>query len=309
LCRYLEAQGVATARGNLGWTAGSLYRILKSRAYLGELRYLDAVNDHAHAALIDPVTWERAQAPRVLVPRSPAQPVLLSGLVRCAGCSMMMSCSRRNDRPEARAFFVCRVHFARGTCSAPATVQASALNEYVIAAVFKLLGRRRRPPLAELAAAERNLATAAARLASYRDNDRLRALLNEDQFAGGVATRVERVRRARVALAEVRARADTQELPSLPELRRAWSSLDLAEQRALIAQVIDCVFVASGRGNLNQRITVCPIRTAPSPLSRQGDAGGTPVRAIKPRRGWLNPQRPETDGATEPIPSAGCGST
>jgi site-specific DNA recombinase len=292
LCRYLESQGALTGRGNPGWTPTTLYTVFERRVYLGELTYLDVVNDHAHDPLIDPGTWQRAQRPRQLTPRSAANPVLLGGFVRCATCSMTLTVARRVNRGEPYLMYHCRKYFSRGICAAPAYVNGEALDEYVVEVLFGLLRRRRRPPMVELARAEDRVAEAVSNLARYRDNDRLRAVLGERQFAEGVRVRAQRARDARIALSNAQGRTQPHALPSVRDLRRRWGTLDVVEQRQILARVVDCVFVAKGRGNLTQRVTVCPLGTAPAGLPRQGDKG-TPLRSIAPRRRWINPQRSE----------------
>ena len=94
------------------------------------------------------------------------------------------------------------------------------LTPHVTEAFFKLLPRRRRPPVSALRDAKTALDVAEGRLASYRDNARLRSILRDDAFVAGVLVRHERVCGARLALADARAPVATHDLPPVPELRK-----------------------------------------------------------------------------------------
>lgn len=292
LCRFLETEGVLTAHDNPGWNTTSLYRVLSNRVYIGELRGQGLVRVDVHPPLIDAATWEAAQRPRQLFRTLEPIPVLLRGMLRCASCSMLMGVL--NKQPAPRAFYQCRRRFAGGRCCGPAGVTAAHIDAYVTKAFFTLLGRRRQPPHARLSALEDRAAQASRALASYRDNDTVRRMLGDDAFVAGVATRLARVRDAQLMLAGARDCLDTHELPSAAETRAQWPTLELLEQRVLIAQVIDCVFVARGQGCLPERVTVCPIGTAPTYTRPIGGAKAAKLHTIRAKRGWMNP-RPAGD--------------
>jgi DNA invertase Pin-like site-specific DNA recombinase len=283
LCRYLEERGIRTGYGNPCWTTSSLFHMLHSRLYLGELRAHGYVNEHAHPALVDAVTWEKAQAPRQLQVEGERTPVLLRGLVRCAACSMTLAVLR-----GPRRYYHCRRHFAGGDCPQPATVDAVDLEQYVTDAFFRVLSQRRQPPIARSAAAAAALTRAEAGLASYRDSDRVQRILGHDSYLAGLAARQERLRDARLAVADLRARTASHDIPAVAEVRRLWPDLDTIQRRVLISQVIDCVFVSRGRKRLPERVTICPIGTAPKRLPRVG-VRHNKLRTIKPRREWMNP--------------------
>jgi DNA invertase Pin-like site-specific DNA recombinase len=119
--RWLEAQGARTRDGNTGWTTNSVGRLLRNRVYLGELRYGAHLNDHAHPALVDGATWEAAQRPRRSVGKHRRDRPLLAQLVRCAGCSLVMTARWHPRKNEARLAYVCQRNSAAGRCPAPAS--------------------------------------------------------------------------------------------------------------------------------------------------------------------------------------------
>jgi len=167
-------------------------------------------------------------------------------------------------------------------------IYVSTLDAFVIDGFYRLLGRRRHAPRRALAAAEVKAAEREADLPRYRDNERLLRALGEDAFAAGIETRVRRLHAARLELADARARVVSHELPTVPQLRAKWPDLDVPQQRALISQVIDCIYLASGRGFVEHRVTICPLGTAPIPRWR-GQGPGDTILPLQPRRRWLNP--------------------
>ena len=281
LCRFMEQSGVITPYGNPGWCCTSLRGVLANRVYLGEVRCAPHVREGAHPPLTDPVTWQRAQAPRELPRRSASRPSLLAGLVRCAACGMSMSATARVETPRrTRRQYVCARHYSAGSCCAPASIAGTLLEPYVEDVTFELLRSRRRPPAAKVRDAERKVATLQAALIAYRDSTRLQSVLDEDTFADGLAVRSRRVERALVDLAGARSRRDVHELPPAAELEECWPTMDLQARRDIIKQVIDCVIVARGKGHVPDRVTVFPVGCGPTDLPRRGDRH-TPLRSLE----------------------------
>jgi DNA invertase Pin-like site-specific DNA recombinase len=143
--RFLEARGVLTPCGNPGWSNTTTQRLLHNRVYLGEVHCGQHVRKGAHVALVDPATWQIAQEPRQLALPGNRRPALLTGLVRCAGCSMrMMPYRLSGDR--AGLYYVCKKRFASGRCEEPTAVLAAWLESQVEEIAFGILSRRRRAP-------------------------------------------------------------------------------------------------------------------------------------------------------------------
>jgi DNA invertase Pin-like site-specific DNA recombinase len=278
LARWFEEQGIRTAYGNPGWTSISMAKLVRSPVYLGQIRDGPYVNERAHPPLVDAATWQAAQHPRRVVLLHELQPALLARLVRCAGCSLIMSAYwHRAHGTALEVIYRCQGHSAAGACPAPASIGALYLEPYVEQCVFDILRRRRRDPAAELARAEQALHAASAALIRYRDSDRVLDALGEEAYVAGTAARRERVRKARLKLAAVRDAHAIHMLPPTPELEHRWVDLDDHQRRDLIAQVIDCVFVRPGQLHIEDRLTVCRAGTAPS-LPRTGSHKGGEAR-------------------------------
>jgi hypothetical protein len=286
---YLQSEGVLTGHGNPCWVPTTLGRVLRNRVYLGEVKYGRFERHDAHPAIIDGATFAAAQQIKELIGREfvlrgdACQ--LLKGRVRCASCGMT---TVHVNPTSGTRHCICRKDFSAGDCPGPAAIVNARLDPYVLDAFFTLLGRRRRPPLAALAVAEAKAIESEDDLARYRDSNRLLRALGDEAFAAGVEARARRLHTTRLELAAARARVAAHKQPSVPELRAAWPSLDVFEQRRMIAQVIDCVFVAPGRGNVEHRVTICPRGTAP-PRRFRGIGPGNAIIPLEPRRRWINP--------------------
>jgi DNA invertase Pin-like site-specific DNA recombinase len=282
LGRWLEAQGIRTSSGNPGWTSTSTFCLLRSRVYLGQVRWGPYVNERAHPAIVDQATWQAAQHPRRVLELHEREPPLLKRLVRCAGCSMVMSAAWRRNHGQFYVHYSCSGRSAAGRCPAPASIAAESLEPYIEECAFDLLRRRRRAPAVELATAEDALTMASGALARYRDSDRILSTLGQEAFAEGLAARSERVRRARLHVAELRDARQLHTLPAVTELEDRWIGLDDRARRVLIAQVIDCAFVTAAHLPVEDRVTVCPTGTAPR-LPRAGGKPGGEARPFTPR--------------------------
>jgi hypothetical protein len=300
LARWFEQQGVRTAYGNPGWTSVSMAKLVRSPVYLGQVRDGPYVNARAHRPLVEAATWQAAQHPRRVVLVHELQPALLARLVRCAGCSLTMSAYwHRVHGTTVEVIYRCQGHSAAGPCRAPASIGAVYLKPYIEECVFDLLRRRRREPAAELARAEQAVQAASAALTRYRDSDRVLDTLGEDAYVAGTTARGERVRTARLKLAALRDSHTIHTLPPTGELERRWVDLDDHRRRALISQVIDCVFVSAGKLQIEDRVIVCRAGTAPS-LPRTGSYKGGEARPFTPRaRHRLPVLRPWPTGRVE----------
>lgn len=287
LCRLAEAREIRTRAGNVGWNRSTMVGVIRNRAYLGEVRSHPYVREHAHEPLVDLATWHAAQHPRP--PSHPRhwQRALLGGLVRCMACGKVLANLRTFKGDLLSDHWACRCRSAAGHCPAPASISAGLLQPSVEEVVFDLLRRRRRPATARVAQAEELLTRAQESLARYRDSDRVLATLGPDSYAEGLRIRSRRVERASLRIAELRHQHTFHALPATAEIEDRWPNMDMAARRAIVAVVIDCVFVARGHGDGPSRIFVCPAGTAPADLSRSGRRHSV-IRSYAPRREWID---------------------
>jgi site-specific DNA recombinase len=289
--QYLESEGVLTGHGSPGWIPTTVSGMFRNRTYLGELKYGRFERQNAHPAIIDSATFAAAQQAHELVPRELIRSrksdsfEVLKGLVRCASCGITMV---RVHPGSETCHYICRKHVRAGHCPGPAAIVTRRLEPYVLEAFYTLLARRRRPPLDALTAAEAKVTGYEADLARYRDSPWILRALGEEAFAAGLETRVRRLYRARLGLAAARERVAAHQLRAVPELRALWLTLDALEQRRMIRQVIDCVFVAPGRGHVEHRVTICPRGTAPA-YGFRGVGPGNSIIPLTPQRRWINP--------------------
>jgi DNA invertase Pin-like site-specific DNA recombinase len=272
LSRFMETADVTSPRGNRGWNRSGLTHLFQNRAYLGEIHWGTTVRLDAHPPLIDGPTWQRAQQPPQRERPQARRTALLTGLVRCASCCMSMCCQDvRTPRGRVYPTYHCHGRSAAGPCPARAYVHAGPLETYVVDQAFALLRQRRARRPAAVTRAEADLAAAEAALRRYRDSEAVLSRSGAAVFTQGLVARNQRVSAARLALALAREADGLDGLPTAAELQRQWAGMSRDEQRAVLARVIDCVFISPGRLPVANRATICRTGTAPVDLPRIGD--------------------------------------
>ena len=105
LARDLNADRVPTARGG-NWRVATLRGMVTNPVYIGHVRFHGEERDGTHEAIIDPETWQRAQA-LVAAQRSSrakgrgrkpkGQHLFTRGLLRCAECGEGITPRTQND--------------------------------------------------------------------------------------------------------------------------------------------------------------------------------------------------------------------
>lgn len=248
LARFLEERNVVTPWGNETWTVASVGTIVRNRVYLGEARSGKIVNPDAHEAIVTAAEWNAANKARGVHPgRSGRGTGLLSGVLRCAGCSYAMKPAMGKTR-HGKAFleYRCKPDKAAGRCAAPAAVKASVIEPFVVERLFAFAegatGRSEAAddPAAGLAA---KLAAAEAELEAALDGRLADALggSESDAFLRTVEKRHTAVEALKGELAEVeqqRAPVDVE-----ANLAEVWDDLTLEDRRRLLHAVFDSVFV------------------------------------------------------------------
>jgi site-specific DNA recombinase len=284
LARFLDESGVRGPYSNATWTPSAVAKMIRNPVYLGEARSGEHANPDAHEPLVTRAEWDAAQAndrPPVSSPRN-GDGLLLSGLVRCAGCRYLTKPDTMRGRDGARlGIYRCRVRHAAGRCGAPATVMARLLDPYVESAFLDALG-----PDGPLAAASE--ATEAVDAAALRVEDASRELdeyitatrvsvIGQLRFRAGLEQRQQGLDAARLGLADARRAAVFSEALDLTpgSLREAWPTLSVPERRHLLAAAVDAVVVRAVRGTgravpLAERVLVLWRGQAPGDLPRRG---------------------------------------
>lgn len=255
LCRFLEGEEVITPWGNEHWVVASVGTIVRNRVYLGEARAGDIVNADAHEAIVSLAEWNAANAARGVHPgRSGRGTGLLSGLLRCAGCSYAMKPAMGKTR-HGKPFleYRCKPDKAGGRCPSPAAVKATVIEPFVVEQLFRFAEGATGHTVegeegVELAEA---LKEAKAELNAALDGRLADALggAESDAFVRMVQTRHAKVESLRERLAESEAaRAPVEVEADLPNV---WDDLALEDRRRLLHSVFDSAFVwrtsAAGR--------------------------------------------------------------
>jgi len=242
LATILEQAGVRTSYGGVNWTAQSLRALVSNRAYLGEARSGEFVNSDAHQPLIDPATFARAQH-KAMRAVNGSGGGLLSGILRCAGCSFTMKADHMRDRDgEKTRLYRCRGRFSFGDCSGRASVMGRVIEPWIVERFFERIPDLRLKAVdasSELAAAQEAWERAERELIAYRDAESALGA----HFLAGLESRKVMLEEAEAHLADLREAAGLGEVLDLATLRSSWPELSVAERRQVLAGAIDAVFL------------------------------------------------------------------
>jgi DNA invertase Pin-like site-specific DNA recombinase len=203
------------------WTTSEARRVLKSRAYLGEVHFKGyEPNLTAHDPLVglDEDTWEAAQTDAK--GRSANVDYLLSKVVHCEACGEGLTGQMQTVRGERYRRYRCSNVKA---CNGGSSISADALEAHVRECVAGLMGQtkvRVRFEVVGLQEARDALATAKAKQRAFAMNlDRQEALGEEAANETAKAHRL-RVERAQQRLSEVsRLAIHCRELPGAEKVR------------------------------------------------------------------------------------------
>jgi site-specific DNA recombinase len=143
IASWLTECGYRTRQGN-PFSHEMILRMLRNRAYIGEIQRGDAVHPGKHVPLVERDLFDRAQAvlkqrgDDISLRRSNTSDYLLTGLVRCSRCGKMMVGTRSHGRSEIYRYYTCYTRHRYGTdsCDAeriPADKLETAVKEQVIA--------------------------------------------------------------------------------------------------------------------------------------------------------------------------------
>ena len=182
----LEASAAVPPRC-LKWRTATVRNVLANRVYLGELRHGEFFKAEAHPPLTDPATWVAAQRPvQHLAMRDRAEPALLRGILRCAGCRRLMTTSTTRVAQGRTVRYSC--HCDAPPCPVSAAIRDTAVEPLVEALFWQELPRLRRAratsPIRKL---EAEVARHEQGLASYRDNPSVISTLGAERFEQGLS--------------------------------------------------------------------------------------------------------------------------
>lgn len=278
LARFLDESQIRGPYGNNGWTAAAASKIIRNPVYLGQARSGSFVNNSAHAPLVSRPEWEAAQGDRHVATARQGEGLLLTGIVRCAGCRYLLKPdSMKGRNGERLGLYRCRGRHAAGKCPAPASVLARVLDPYIEERFLAALEPD--GPLAE--AVEANVAVEKAldaleaaerELDAFLSDLELRSQIGEQRYREQSELRIEAVTRAERDLADVRQRgAINGKLMTPTALSSAWPDLRTSEQRALLTASLDAVMVRRGKNTaIEERGLVLWRGEAPDDFPRRG---------------------------------------
>lgn len=223
------------------WNPSEVRRWLKSRLYLGEVRYGELVNEEAHLPLVGRKTWARCQRPEAERYRA-SSPFLLSGLIRCAGCRYAMGGQSGGGTDGTTPVYRC-TRSNRG-CPAPSVITAKRVEGYVTTAATA----QREGLLEQTEAAGEHgpievFDAAEAEVQVFAADTEARRLLGEEGWQVGLRARVDAREAARPARDEALARLAAQELSRVP-----LDDLDRHDLRDLLSGMVRHIFVRRRRG-------------------------------------------------------------
>jgi DNA invertase Pin-like site-specific DNA recombinase len=233
---YLAAHGIDR-------TTAAVRKLLRSRWYLGELRWGKIVNPGSHDAIIDLALFREVQETTGTAGRKSKVPQLLArlGVLRCATCGSRMSYSTGSSYP----YYSCRER----DCTAHAGISAHIAERVVWQATLDELERER---VAGHASSEDKVAAVEAELAKATEAFRS-AVRVFDGMDDEAETR-ERLLELRQRRDELTAKRD--KLLASSTRRRTLPPADasLEARRKLVRTTIAGAFVSPGRGDCRVRL-------------------------------------------------------
>lgn len=247
LARFMEEEGIVTPAGGEYWTVATIRAIVHNRVYIGEAHNGGFVNPVAHEPLVTLPEWQAANKARGVKPgRTGSTAGVLSGILRCAGCSYAMKptlSKTRHGKPFRE--YRCKPDKAGGRCPSPTAVKASVIEPFVIDHLFsfaKDAGAQTQEPDEESTLAA-ELATAEAERDAALDQRLADALggANSDVYLRTVEQRQGRVDALLEALAESEQAREPAEIEA--DLEEVWGDLTLEDKRRVLHSIFDSVFV------------------------------------------------------------------
>jgi site-specific DNA recombinase len=263
-----------------GWSHTRIKSIVEARVYLGEIGSGEFRNNNAHPPIITADLWQRANGRRMTTARRDAQDYALTGLIVCAGCGVKMRGTTTTKGDNVYRQYKCRVNHPFGRCPNPANANADDIERLVFdrfESEFFGLTLQGVGDTSALTAATEELEEAQAALRSFATDisqDRLRDEM-PDVYADAMASRLDRVARARGAVSEARNAALGVSFPA--SLAEDWPLMGAADRRAFLTDAFDLVVVGRGvRAPVAERFRIFGRDEAPAGII------GRPLDAPRP---------------------------
>jgi DNA invertase Pin-like site-specific DNA recombinase len=259
ISNYLRESKVKTSMGSVVWSRPAVYDMLKSRAYVGELRSKPYVNPTGYPVVMDPVLWHAAQGAKANS-RAESQmgrsdldksPYMLRGLIRCAGCGHVM---QGTSHSRGWKLYRCNVTHSGGHCPTPARIRLD-MAHGIVAKLFQRailphvggLSLESRAPESDPKASLTEKVKRAQRLLAQAETPDAQEALG-DRWLTVVADRRKALEAAQGELAEVTYKQEDE--PDYWTLRDEWDlpssveiSMEIRRNRILKA-VFDAIVVS-----------------------------------------------------------------
>jgi site-specific DNA recombinase len=252
IAKWLDKR--APLENGCNWLGSTVQHILSNRIYRGELIAGGYTNSSAYDPIVSEPEWQAAQIKGKTQPRT-KHDVLLTGLVRCAGCRYMMSPSYTVTKEKGRTYktpvYRCRGRHGAGHCPSPTTIARKKLEPYVEAAFLEHMAGTRLT--AEKSNANQDKAVAElerleGELKLFAADTTARSALGETAYHTALRSRSQGVEEARAHVKTTAAEALSIDVGQ-------WTDLMVSEQRQVMSAALDVIFVRRG-ATVEDRILV-----------------------------------------------------
>jgi hypothetical protein len=282
IARWLNAESIKP-RQSEQWTGETVKQLTRREVYLGVVSKGDLRKDGAHEPLVNKTDFITCRDSFAKSGDAPSETRhVLNGIVRCAGCSRLMSGRGYKQAGQPRvAQYQCQVHHTAGDCPAPANVNETRILPYIETELFTHVGdvaAESQVESVELTQALEDEASAREVLTSYRDDVSLQDILGMQSFKEGLRIRQRALQSATEALAQARQTTSGIDLPPIETLTNVWPDLRPAERQRLFASAIDVIYVRRGAKRIEDRVKILWRGENVEPLS--GPGRSVPLRTM-----------------------------
>jgi site-specific DNA recombinase len=255
IARWLNDEEVKPRRSSR-WTGDTVKQLSRREVYTGVVAKGSIRNESAHEPLVSKADFfvvREAFAKSNGGGTGSETRHVLNGIIRCAGCSRLMSGRGYKQKGQPRVIqYQCQAHHTAGDCPAPANVNGERILPYVEAAFFEYVGEiavASRVDSVELTKALEAQSAAERALVEYRDDMSVQTLLGMESFTEGLQTRLRALEQATSAVERAKRLASGTDLPPVEQLTNVWPELSATERQRLLAAAIDVVYVRRANGH------------------------------------------------------------